>query len=126
MHLLGEGRHSSFFTHLKSYKTAVSMVGAAILRDNRHQIYTAKGTKNPVLMGQLAKSRGQGFFLRYKFSVLSTKRIGHLHQKCKWPKNGGGGNRTRVPRRFCGSFYVRSRMFELRPSGPQPARCPMD
>jgi hypothetical protein len=26
-------------------------------------------------------------------------------------KNGGGGNRTRVPRSFRGSFYVRSRII---------------
>ena len=26
-------------------------------------------------------------------------------------KNGGGGNRTRVPRSFHGSFYVRSRII---------------
>lgn len=31
---------------------------------------------------------------------------------CKRPVDGGGGNRTRVPRRFCGSFYVCSRLFE--------------
>ncbi len=27
--------------------------------------------------------------------------------------NGGGGNRTRVPRHFSGSFYVRSRFFNV-------------
>jgi len=32
--------------------------------------------------------------------------------------SGGGGNRTRVPRHFHRSFYVRSRMFGFRPPGP--------
>ena len=32
--------------------------------------------------------------------------------------SGGGGNRTRVPRHFHASFYVRSRMFEFRLIGP--------
>ena len=32
--------------------------------------------------------------------------------------NGGGGNRTRVPKHFHVSFYVRSRLFGSRRQGP--------
>ena len=32
--------------------------------------------------------------------------------------NGGGGNRTRVPRCFRGRFYVRSRLFDLAQEPP--------
>src|SRR5438874_4992508 len=38
--------------------------------------------------------------------------------------SGGGGNRTRVPRRFRESFYVRVRFFEVRRWDPQPTGSP--
>ena len=34
--------------------------------------------------------------------------------------DGGGGNRTRVPRHFRASFYERSRMFGFRRREPRP------
>jgi len=43
--------------------------------------------------------------------VCNSNRKGHLERASKWPSDGGGGDRTRVPRHFHADFYVRSRTY---------------
>jgi len=80
---------------------------------------------------------GRMFAIRWAFSALICQEIARKRERplvTSYPTigyNGGGGNRTPVPRRLRKRFYVRSRSFasrvgERRPTGfglPQPDFC---
>jgi hypothetical protein len=63
------------------------------------------------------KGRGQEATSLYEYGTCSKKKESRLWVS-QAAQGGGGGDRTRVPRRFHGSLYVRSRMISAFTSPP--------